>query len=260
MNIDFGLTATDYAQHRAGFPDSLFDQLLGRGIGLSSQTVVDLGTGTGTLARGFAARGCKVIGIDPAAPLLEQARRLSVEQGLTAEFRLGTAESTGLESESVEVVTAGQCWHWFDGPKAAREVGRILKPGGGRTDRGLIAICHFDWIPLAGNILDLTEALIRKHNPAWNMSGGHGLHPEWLRHLAEADFVDLETFSHDVYVPYTHEAWRGRIRASAGVGASLAPEQVEAFDREHAALLQEKFPEPILRVHHRVWAAVGQKI
>ena len=253
MTLDFGLTATDYAQHRAGFPDSLFDRLIGLGIGLSGQTLVDVGTGTGTLARGFAARGCRVIGVDPSAPLLAQARRLSLEQGLTLEFRLGAAESTGLDSSSVEVVTAGQCWHWFDGRQAAREVGRILKPG------GRVAICHFDWIPLAGNIPDLTESLIQKHNPAWQMGGGTGLHPKWLRHLAEANFINLETFSDDVLVAYTHAAWRGRIRASAGVGASLPPEQVGAFDRDHAAALQEKFPESVLQVHHRVWATTGQK-
>ena len=63
-NPDFGLTSTDYARHRAGFPDSLFERLRALDLGLAEQRVVDLGTGTGSLARGFAQRGCKVIGID----------------------------------------------------------------------------------------------------------------------------------------------------------------------------------------------------
>jgi len=251
--IDFGLTVNDYAKHRAGFPDSLFDRLIARGIATPGQTVVDLGTGAGTLARGFARRGCRAIGIDPSEPLLAQAKLLSEAEGLTVEYRTGKAESTGLESRSVDAVTAGQYWHWFDGPIAAREAVRILKPG------GRVAICHFDWIPLKGNVVEATEQLIVKHNPAWKWGGGHGLHPYGLRHLAEAGFVDLETFSYDVFAPYSHADWRGRIRASAGVGASLPPEKVEAFDREHATLLSEHFPEPILQVHHRVWAAIGQK-
>jgi SAM-dependent methyltransferase len=251
--IDFGLTAHDYAKHRAGFPDSLFDRLFVLGVVAPGQTVVDLGTGTGTLARGFARRGCQVIGIDPSEALMEQAKRLGEAEGLAVEYRVGKAESTGLESSSVNVVTAGQCWHWFDGPIAAREAGRILKPG------GRVAICHFDWIPVAGNVVEATEQLIVKHNPNWKWSGGHGLHPYCLRHLAEAGFVDLETFSYDVFVPYSHEDWRGRIRASAGVGASLPSDKVEAFDREHTALLSQSFPESILQVHHRVWAALGRK-
>ncbi len=51
MNPDFGRTADDYASHRAGFPDSLFERLSELGIGLEGQDVVDLGTGTGTLGR-----------------------------------------------------------------------------------------------------------------------------------------------------------------------------------------------------------------
>jgi SAM-dependent methyltransferase len=253
MSIDFGLTAGDYARHRAGFPDSFFERIVAQGVGQPGQVLVDLGTGTGTLARGFAQRGCQVIGIDPAAPLLDQARQLSERAGLTVEYRVATAEATGLPGASADVVTAGQCWHWFDGPAAAREVRRILRPG------GAVVIAHFDWIPLAGNVVAATEELILKHNPSWKLGGGSGLYPRWLRDMAEAGFRDLRTFSYDLFVPYTHEDWRGRIRASAGVGASLPPDQVAAFDAELAALLAERFPQSPLAVHHRVWAAIGYR-
>ncbi len=253
MTVDFGLTADDYARHRAGFPSSFFERLQHWRIGAPGQTVVDLGTGTGTLARGFAQRGCRVVGIDPSESLLAQARQLSEQQGLDVDYRVGIAEATGLSDESADVVTAGQCWHWFDGPRAAAEAHRILRHGGAAV------IAHFDWIPLHGNVVEATEHLIEAHNPAWRFGGGNGLHPRWLRDLAEADFRDLETFSYDVFVPYTHADWRGRIRASAGVGASLAPDAVAAFDSALQALLTERFPAPILQVHHRVWAAIGRK-
>lgn len=76
MKLDFGLTASDYAKHRAGFPDSLFERLRAFGIGIAGQDVVDLGTGTGALARGFARRGCRVTGIDPSESMLAAARQL----------------------------------------------------------------------------------------------------------------------------------------------------------------------------------------
>ncbi|MBE9039083.1 class I SAM-dependent methyltransferase [aff. Roholtiella sp. LEGE 12411] len=252
MKIDFGATASDYAKHRAGFPSSLFDKLSEYCIGLPGQNIVDLGTGTGTLARGFAARGCDVIGIDQSGALLEQARQLDQSVQLQVKYQLATAENTALPDASADVVTAGQCWHWFDRSLAVQEVARILRAN------GYIAIAHFDWIPLKANVVEATEQLIEAHNPAWQMGGGIGLHPQWLRDLAEGGFREIQTFSYDVFVPYTHEDWRGRIRASAGVGASLTADKVEVFDRELAALLQAKFSTPILQVHHRVWVAIAK--
>jgi SAM-dependent methyltransferase len=252
MAVDFGRTADDYATHRAGFPDSIFDRLAAFGAGLPGQVVVDLGTGTGTLARGLARRGCGVIGIDPSADMLDQARALAAGAGPTIDFRVGRAEATGLPDASADVVTAGQCWHWFDRPAAAVEVRRVLRPG------GVVAVCHFDWLPHPGSAAAATEALILEHNPAWRGAGSTGMYPRWAADLAGAGFASLETFSYDVDVPYTHDAWRGRVRASAGVAASLAPDAVARFDDALGALLDRDFPEDPLAVAHRVWALVGR--
>ena len=251
MNVDFGRTAQDYAQHRLGFPPRLFDELAKRGIGQAGQRVLDLGTGTGSLARGFAERGCEVIAIDPSNDLLRAAGKLAEAAGLKIDFREATAERTGLDTDCVDVISAGQCWHWFQRERAAKECVRILRPG------GKIVIAHFDWIPVAGNVAAETEALILKHNPDWSYAGGTGLYPQWLVDLVQAGFRDLETFSFDVDTQYTHQAWRGRVRASAGVAASLNSDQVASFDREHAALLTRKFPEDPLHIPHRVWCLVG---
>jgi SAM-dependent methyltransferase len=251
MKPDFGLAAADYATHRAGFPDSFFARLRDRGIGVPGQRLADLGTGTGTLARGFAAAGCSAIGIDPSEPMISEARRLAETSGLTAEFRIGTAESTGLESDAFDVVTAGQCWHWFDRCAAADEASRLLKP------EGTLVIAHFDWLPLPGNVVEATEKLIEAHNPDWRLGGGVGMYPQWLAGLSEAGYHAIETWSYDVDVPYTPESWRGRIRASAGVGASLAPDRVEAFDADHARLLATRFPGAEIPTRHRVFTVVA---
>jgi SAM-dependent methyltransferase len=252
MQPDFGATAHDYARHRVGFPDSMFARLAAFGVGGTGQVVVDLGTGTGNLARGFARRGCRVIGIDPSERLLDQARVLDRAEGITVDHRVGRAEATGLPVRSADVVTAGQCWHWFDRPRAAAEVARIL------VADGAVVIAHFDWLPLAGNVVEATEKLIEHHNAAWKMGGGYGVYAPWLRDLGEAGFHELESFSYDVPVPYTHEGWRGRIRASAGVGASMAESGVRAFDEELAALLAARFPGEPLVIPHRVFAIVGR--
>jgi SAM-dependent methyltransferase len=252
LTADFGKTAADYGRHRAGFPAELFDRLAAMGIVRSGMRTLDLGTGTGTIARSLAQRGCESTGLDRSAPLMEEADGIDRAVGVTVRYVEAAAEDTGFPEASFDLVIAGQCWFWFDRPRAASEARRIVKPA------GHLVIAHFDWIPLPANIADLTEKLIQKHNPKWKLGGGVGIHPRCLADMALAGFRRLETFSFDLDVPYSHEAWRGRIRASAGVGASLPPEGVAAFDCELQALLAEKFPQEPLAVLHRVFAAIGR--
>ena len=253
MGIDFGKTADDYERHRAGFPPVLFERLLAHGIGIDGQRVLDLGTGTGSLGRGFAARGCAVTGLDPSPELIAKARALDAAAGVSTRYVVAKAEATGLPAASFDVVTAGQCWHWFDRPAAAAEATRLLAPS------GVLLITHFDWIPLPGNVVDETERLIERHNPAWKFGGGTGVYPRWFTDLGIAGFGGIESLSFDLPASYSHNDWRGRVRASAGVGASLPPDKVAAFDTALAAMLKEHFADEPLAVPHRVFAVWGRK-
>lgn len=89
-------------------------------------------------------------------------------------------------------------------------------------------------------------------------SGGWAAEPGFIRRGSPMSRRpgSIETFSFDVEAPYTHEGWRGRIRASAGVAASLPKYGVRRFDRELGSLLDSRFPEDPLGVPHRVWAVV----
>lgn len=252
-SIDFGKTAQDYARHRAGFPVELFPRLASYGIGLPGQRILDLGTGTGSLARGFARAGATVTGLDLAEPLLGEARQLDQAAGVSIAYAVAPAEETGLPASSFDVVSAGQCWHWFDRPRAAEEAHRLLVPGGS------VAIVHFDWIPLPGNVVEMTEKLIQAHNPRWKMGGGTGLYPAWLADLSVAGFESLETFSFDIFVSYSHEDWRGRVRASAGIGATLGPKRVEEFDQQLEMRLAKDFPQDPIQILHRASAVIGRK-
>lgn len=258
MQVDFGRTADDYGKHRAGFPEAFFQQLEKEGVVRPGLRVVDFGTGTGTVARGLARRGCKVTGLDIAEPMLEAARQLAAKEGLSIEFRRGSAEHTELPSGAFELVTAGQCWHWFDRAAAAREAMRLLVPG------GRLVIAHFDWVMSPGNVVEATEALMEEFNPGPELPQyryGHnvGLYPEWFRDVKTAGYLHLESFSFDVDVPYTHESWRGRVRASAKVGGSLPKDKVARFDEAFAALLAARFPQDPLSIPHRVFALMATR-
>ena len=248
---NFGKAAGDYGAFRAGFPDSVFDRLATFDVGLPGQSIIDLGTGTGTLARGFAQRGCDVIGVDPDPRMLSTAKELDQHNKVSISYVEAKAESTGLDRGAADIVSAGQCWHWFDRPRAIFEVNRILKPG------GRLVIAHFDWLPLTGNMVAATEELIMQYNPDWHLGGGLGMYPQWLPDLSAARLQNIQTFSYDLDVPYTPEAWRGRIRASAGV-AALDVGSAQKFDADLRALLADRYPASILAVPHRVFAIISQ--
>ena len=124
--IDFGKTADDYGRHRAGFPPAFFERLAAMGLLRPGIRALDLGTGTGTIARGLAIRGCETTGLDRSEPLMTEAARLDREAGVTVRYVGASAEETGLPASSFDLVTAGQCWHWFDRSRAAVEARRIL--------------------------------------------------------------------------------------------------------------------------------------
>jgi len=248
--IDFGRTASDYEHYRPGFPDDFFDQLFARQWLTEAQKVLDLGTGTGSLALGFAARGLQVTGLDISSELLEIVRQRALDNRLDIELIEATAESTKLKDSAFDLVSAGQCWWWFDSDSAIVEAVRVLVPG------GRLVICNFSYLSLPGNVAERTEQLVLQHNPGWPRAGWRGVHPEQVRALDEGGFEQVESFSYVVDVPFDHASWRGRMRTCNGVGSALSDDQSALFDRELAALLAADFP-PALAVPHRVFATSG---
>ena len=119
----FGATADLYARGRPSYPDAAIRWLTDR-IGLGpGVTVVDLAAGTGKLSHALAATGAEVIAVEP----LEAMRR-----AISSEIRAveGTAEAIPLAPASVDAVTVGQAFHWFDGDRALAEMHRVLRPAG----------------------------------------------------------------------------------------------------------------------------------
>jgi hypothetical protein len=99
--------------------------------------------------------------------------------------------------------------------------------------------------------------LILRHRPGWRHANSTGINGQVLRDMQASGFVEIESFSFDVEIPFSREAWRGFIRTTSPIGASMTPEQVERFDSEHAKLL-EGLPQPLV-IPHRVFAAVATK-
>jgi SAM-dependent methyltransferase len=85
----------------------------------------DIGAGTGISARLLAERGVDVVAIEP-----NRAMREAAASAARVRYRDGSAESTGLDSASMDLVLCAQSFHWFDAQAALSEFARILRPGG----------------------------------------------------------------------------------------------------------------------------------
>ncbi len=241
--MDWGRISGDYSKYRAGPPASFYERLGKHGIGTPGQRLLDFGTGTGVLARVFARAGARVSGVDSSAKQIEVAIRAASDEGLAIDFRVAPAESTPFESGSFDAITANQCWHFFDSPKATAEARRLLVPG------GLLVVSDFFWMARRDAIAAASEELILKYNPQWTSYRWSGE----LRALLEGTPTDR--IEYDEAVPFTRETWLGRVRTCRAIGPTLTTPEVEAFDEEHRRLVETTAPERF-EVLHRIAAHI----
>jgi len=119
----FSSRAAGYAAYRPSYPAELFRWLAESSPG--RDTAWDCATGSGQAAVGLAPHFFRVVATDASASQLEHARETP-----RVEYRVATAESSGLPGRSVDLVTVAQALHWLDRPRFFAEAGRVLRPGG----------------------------------------------------------------------------------------------------------------------------------
>ena len=125
----FSNRVDNYIKFRPSYPEEVIVFLKKNGM-LNEQTVVaDIGSGTGISAELFLKNNNIVYGVEPNKEMREAADRLLKDY---SNFKSvdATAENTGLENNSVDLIVAGQAFHWFDKEKCKEEFKRILRPGG----------------------------------------------------------------------------------------------------------------------------------
>jgi len=125
----FSNRVADYARYRPRYPAAALDLLREHCGLLPAHVIADIGSGTGLLSELFLKSGNRVFGVEPNPEMRQGGEEyLQVYSGFTSVN--GSAEATTLANASVDFVTAGQAFHWFDPIAARREFLRILKPGG----------------------------------------------------------------------------------------------------------------------------------
>lgn len=129
-------------------------ELLARELGFGpGSRVVDLGAGTGKLARQLLATGAEVIAVEPIAEM-----RAKLQEALPQVEALdGTAEDLPLANHSADAVVAAQAFHWFDGLRAASEIRRVLRPGGGLGLVWQARDASVDWVARLDEVIDRAD-------------------------------------------------------------------------------------------------------
>ncbi|NNE43352.1 MAG: class I SAM-dependent methyltransferase, partial [Gemmatimonadetes bacterium] len=112
--IDWGQTSRDYSRFRPEYPASLFARLEKAGVGRPGQRVLDLATGVGFLAVEWARRGAQVTGADMAEGQVKEAARRAEAAGVEVDWLHAPVEELEFPDASFDLVTAGQCWLYFD--------------------------------------------------------------------------------------------------------------------------------------------------
>src|SRR2546422_3157121 len=119
----FSGVANRYADYRPHYPAALFDYLAT--LGPRNSLVWDCACGNGQAALDLARHFERIIATDASREQIA-----SATPHAKVEFRVASAEQSGLEAESVRLLTVAQALHWFDLDRFYAEAGRVLKPGG----------------------------------------------------------------------------------------------------------------------------------
>ncbi|MBO4391034.1 MAG: class I SAM-dependent methyltransferase [Lachnospiraceae bacterium] len=250
--FDWGRTSKEYAKFRDVYPEMFYQKIVDRGLCINGQKVLDLGTGTGVVPRNMYRFGAEWTGTDISPEQIEQAKLLAADGNMKIDFRAVSTEELDFPDGSFDVITACQCFWYFDHEKVMPKLARLLK------ENGKLVILYMAWLPEEDPIAGPSEAMILKYNPTWS-GCGEKRHPIWVPDCAFDSFEMVEHEEYDVNVPFTRETWHGRMRASRGVGASLSPEKLASWDAEHRALLEEIAPETFTVLHYGAITVLKKK-
>lgn len=250
--FDFGRTSEDYARFRDIYPEEFYQKIVDRGLCVKGQRVLDIGTGTGVLPRNMYRYGAQWTAADISENQIAYGRSMAEKAGMDISFAVSSAEDMSFEENSFDVVTACQCFWYFDHSVLMPKLSRFLRPG------GTLLILYMAWLPFEDPIAGESERLVLRYNPVWS-GAGEERRPLWIPEAALEYFTLEDHEEYDIRVPFTRQTWHGRMKACRGAGASLSPQDLAKWEKEHIEMLQKKAPESFEVLHYAALAVLKSK-
>lgn len=241
--FDWGRTSADYAAYRDIYPDDLYQKLGAMGVGVTGQAVLDIGTGTGVLPRHLYPYGAAFTGIDRSENQIAQAVKLAQAAGMDIRFQCAPAETCAFPDASFDVVTACQCFVYFDHATLAPHIHSLLKPD------GAFVVIYMAWLPFEDAIAGKSEEMILQYNPTWT-GGREQRHAIAIPGDYDPYFTVESQDLFDVSIPFDRESWHGRIKTCRGIRASLSEEDIARFDADHRKRMEAIAPPTFTVLHY----------
>lgn len=248
--FDWGKTSSDYAKFRDIYPPSFYQKIIDRNLCAAGQAVLDLGTGTGVLPRNLYRYGARWTAADLSENQIEQARLLS--KGMDIDYHTASAEDIRFPDQSFDVITACQCFWYFDHEIMMPKLEKMLKPGGS------LLVLYMAWLPFEDKIAGASENLVLKYSPHWS-GAGETMHPIAIPDCYQECFELVYREEFPLKVPFTRDSWHGRMKACRGIGASLTDEEIFRWEQEHKKLLEDIAPEEFEVLHYGAIAELKKK-
>ncbi|MDE6529326.1 MAG: class I SAM-dependent methyltransferase [Lachnospiraceae bacterium] len=239
--FDWGKTSLDYAKFRDVYPQEFYQKIIARNLCIDGQVVLDLGTGTGVLPRNMYPYGAKWIATDISENQIEQAKILSKDMNI--DYYAVSTEDIDFSDNSFDVITACQCFWYFDHENVMPKLWRMLKQGGS------ILVLYMAWLPFEDKIAGASEKLVLKYHPKWS-GAGETMHQIFIPDCYKEKFELAYHEEFTLKVPFTRDSWNGRMKACRGIGASLTDQEIAMWEQEHRKLLEEITPDEFDILHY----------
>lgn len=250
--FDWGRTSENYAKYRDIYPEIFYQKIIDKGLCIAGQNILDIGTGTGVLPRNMYRYGGNWTGTDISENQIHYARQLTAKDNMNISFITMPAEQLDFPENTFDVVTACQCFWYFNHETLMPRLSRIMKPD------GKLLILYMAWLPFEDAIAGASEKLVLKYSPDW--TGAKETRKPISVPGVVYDYFSLEEHEeYDVRIPFTRETWHGRMLACRGVEASLSSSELSRWDAEHRELLERIAPEHFEVLHYAALAVLRKK-
>jgi ubiquinone/menaquinone biosynthesis C-methylase UbiE len=216
----FSNRVDNYIKYRPDYPDEIIDLFINELKLNPGSIIADIGSGTGIFTELLLKNNFTAYAIEPNNEMREAAERLLSGYSNFTSVN-GSAEVTGLETHSMDLITSAQAFHWFNPEKAKIEFKRILKDNG--------------WAALIWNsrIINSDKFMIEYENLLLKFSVEYSLvnHTNLNKKLFDIFYHDYKVANFPNKQSFDFEGLKGRLLSSSYAPDEKSPSYIPMINK-----------------------------